>query len=414
MPLDQRSLNIVLQHVEGKDIADLALNMAQEIALEFNANWKAYQKYWHNDFTWTETCTLALTFRNILWEIKEYGELRTHPESLLSHATAQMRDYKCRGYSFYLTLFVRAFARQLCEFNNLPRREFGPSNDPCGHWYIYDSGMAARNDYSARQFQVESVYSHDEFGETKDFLGYYVCESLYGFFDCSGEDDIHPDYVQLDEFYKVVPFDSKGKAKFFVACLVELLNDGYGRKNEEGWYEVDYAKDDYIHQAAAQLIRETLAQAPVEETRIREEEEAKARAERLEKERIQREKAERKAAERAKIFTKMCTDSHVYIFHFDTGFTKFGKGNNVFARANKIKEGAPISIIKWACTEPIHESQALKFERQCKKHFADKNIQKLYPERKYNTTENFEISFEEAVEYLKSLTPIGYISEEPL
>lgn len=66
MKLDQRSLNIILAHVDDKDVDRLALQLAQAIIS------RAYetQKLCKFDIpSWSETCALALAIRNILWEV---------------------------------------------------------------------------------------------------------------------------------------------------------------------------------------------------------------------------------------------------------------------------------------------------------------------------------------------------------
>lgn len=377
MTLDQRSLNIILANLHTEEINSLALSIAQRIAKDYKP-----QGFYCDDFglshAYSERMVLALFFRRIFLEIKVYGHIKHSPESILYDVTANFDRYWYRRRPIVLDWISRAFTRQFTDLAKLEAYEGGGHID----WLIGDEGGFKR--YSTRRFFIERVRDPSVGGRWPPIIGIGILESWSHY---SGDEALLGLFNTIDE------------AQFALAQLIEVLN--MDEKNA-------------LRELASQLVIQTLSQVSMEDFLMKQEKKAAEEDERLEEERIQREKEERKAAERAKILAKMCTDSHVYIFLFDNGFVKFGKGNNVFARANKIKEGAPISIIKWACTEPIHESQALKFESRCKKHFADKNIQKLYPERKYNTTENFEIPFEEAVEYLKSLTPIGHISDEPL
>lgn len=277
-----------------------------------------------------------------------------------------------------LVWICRAFTRQFTDLTKLKPYE----HLSLLQWFIDGEGAYQR--YSSRRFWLERVRDPTAGGRWPPVIGIGILETWSHY---AGDSAL------------LGLFKTSVEALFALAQLIEVLN---------------MDEKDPLRELSLQLVTQTLAQVSMEDFLIKQEQKAAEEAERLEQERIQRENEERKAVKRAEIETKMCTDSHVYIFLFNNGYIKIGKANNVFARAQKIKEGTPISIIKWACTEPIHESQAFKVEKQCHKHFANKNLQILYPERNYNTKESYEITFEEAVEYLKTLTKIEHISDEPI
>lgn len=354
------------------------------------------------DYSWTEICTVALAFRSILWEVKEREQLQSHPEDLLRRASCNMRAYEYRGYPRYLKFICRAFARQFSDFDRLPRRAFNWNHsDDGGNWLISGDGFASQRDYGARWFKVNGLYSYDEFGNQKDVVSWCVSEEVYGLFpytDPTGKEK----FYCLDEVYKAVPFDDIDEAKFFIAQLVDLLNTGYElKKAEDGWYfMIDKNQNDYINEIAAQLCRDTLAQAPVEEIRMVEEEAAKKRAEQLEKERIAREKTVAEANRRAEKDRKidMRGGDHVYVIKFEPlsnnkDYIKIGHSVDVNRRSLEVKGGLDIHAA--CCTKAIPNSRALQIETQCHQHFDDR--------KKPEQREYFFVPYEEACAYLRSL-----------
>lgn len=391
-----------IQKLNAADINRLALLSAIEIVKGYgkehghHCNWKTY-------FDWGEYCPLALAIRNILWEIKEYGQLKTRPEDLMDYAARNFRSYEYRLYPSYLTWCCRAFARQFADFTHLPNREFEPNKSPT--WRIHETALpsAKQSDYSARTLMVERVFSHDEFGNQKKLLGYYLCEKIYGIFEY-GTSDGKPDREFINNFYTVVPFDDAEEASFFLAQLVELLNTGK-KTHWEAFQVTITPEDDYIHQAAAQLIRNTIAQAPVEEILIREEQEAKARAEQLERERIAREEVERIAKKQAERIAKSGNGFHCYIFQLSNNTIKIGFSNNVMRRAATIIGHSGLDIPKIAFSQNSYEDEARRLEKRCHEHFAPFRIR----------GEFFSATFEDAVNYLQSLcaTPLEILDSLP-
>lgn len=400
----------VLAQIEGDDINRLALLVANQIAED-------YRPFTHHvsdtrfDFFDSETMVLALFIQHVLWEIKEHGQIKTHPEDLLHRVACNFRDYEYRNYPIKFTWLCRAFVKQIADAENLScfeRRGFDFSG-AC--WNMYGANSAATSDYSGRRFVVKQIYSHDEFDNKKDFLGWYVCEELHGL----AEYEITPGKIDrewIDKLYAVVPFSNRKEAEFFLVQLVDLLNTGKGLDD----------CDDYICQAAAQLVRDTLAQAPVEETLMREEAEAKARAEQLEKERIQRERNERKAqklaarkererqaVERIRSDPRMNGGDHVYIIEFEPlsaskDFIKIGHSVDVFKRMPDVNGG--VDVLRSCCTAAMTIKQTNKIENQCHEHFAGR--------RKIGSnmgkTEYFYVPYDEACAYLRSLVDTDLIT----
>lgn len=164
----------------------------------------------------------------------------------------------------------------------------------------------------------------------------------------------------------------------------------------------DMAKDDYIHQAAAQLIRDTLAQAPLEEIRLREEYETAERAAQLERERLEREKQEQLAEQKRKRFEKMRTGVHVYVFQLDNDTCKIGVSDNVQRRIYEIEDGG-LDVLKFTCTKQgFLKNVAEEIESACHEFFKDKRKQRVQRRK----CEYFHITFDEACDKLKEFGEI--------
>lgn len=366
-----------IARLSGTEINRLALDISQQIVDKAKYMTDYYHRYYLK-YSYSDRYILALVIRNIFWEVKEFGHIQTHPEDLLRRANRNFDAYDYREYPSGLIFLCRAFARQFDDFDNFSRREFHCECDT-ENWLVEDySCTAIRRYYRGRWFSVERVYSHDEFGKNKELLGYYVCENLYGWLKFKNEDG-STECIDVDEHYKVVPFDTEDEAKFFIVQLADMLNtDVKPRLIKRGNHYVDTDEKDYVSQAAAQWILDTLSQAPIEETRMREEAEAKARAEQLERERIAAEKARIAAEKRAKREKELSKGGYrVYVLQLEFNIIKIGISSNMLKRTSDI-EGGGLKILKYRCTQPMTKGESRKIEYACHQHFRNRRKQREY------------------------------------
>lgn len=362
-------------HGDAQDINRIALWMADQFATDHNNSERCDRgRDWLDE---SDKFILALFVRNVLWEIIEHGEFQTHPDDLLNRIVYNMRQYRCRRYPDVFIWYCRAFARQFGDFEHLPRRHLEISRE---HWAYYSDGVGQQTDFNSRNFFVEPLFGR-----------YYVSEYWVAYTQDGG-------YDYMEEH--VVPFDDERDARFFIAQLVDLLNTGKKRRYEEGsWVSKVTSEDDYICQAAAQLVRDTIAQAPVEATRMQKARDAQAKAERLQREREIAERARRKAEKQAvhdRHLQKLVErGTRVYVFAMENNTCKIGYSDGIKRRMAEVHGHSGLQISKWCCTVPLENAPAI--EDICHKHFAGK--------RRYNT-EFFDISYEDARDYLQTLVII--------
>lgn len=368
------SANIAaLQSMSGRDINRIALFLTTELCNGAKDVFRhTYDFHAHS----AERMSLALAVWQTLWELKEFGQMQTHPEYLIQHAASNMRDYQYRDYSHVLIWLCRAFARQFGDCDNMPQTKFVeyPRSINAQKWwlYAYDAeGYAQQSDRAAHSLFIKRIPELERFGN------FFLCESYPS------------DYTEVDGLgilvherkdLNVVPFDSYDEAQLFLAQLVDLLNSG---------------EKDPVCPAATQFVRDVLEQAPVEQMRMEEERQAAERAKREEAERRRKEAEQQAAIARAKREEAMRDGVHVYIFQLDNDTVKIGISNNIMRRVKEVEGAVKVTKIAYS-RAGFKEWQAREIERDCHNHFRDK--------RKMN--EYFFAPFDEAKEYLQTLTPI--------
>lgn len=119
---------------------------------------------------------------------------------------------------------------------------------------------------------------------------------------------------------------------------------------------------------------------------------------RIEQERLER--ARRMADERAKRLkaysnTKI-NEARTYIFLFDDNRIKIGKAINVARRAYQKQNDVGRPVIKACASIAVSDSEAYKLENKCHRHFSDRRC----------LGEFFEVPFDEARDFLKTLTEV--------
>ena len=341
-----------LKNMTGLDINRVSLYLSHFICIGIDVEYYNVYERLYNLTSFEQTLSLAVW--KALWELKEFGQMQTHPDCLIAHCATNIRDCQKRGFGYGLDFLFRAFARQFGDFANIPKREYEYNHDMIcfgsGLWRIEGNGLetiAQQYDYAPHIFFIK------EYPPLKKFGNFFLWEQwTTDFVDHAGLGRIAVE----TKMKPVVPFDSCGEAELFLIQLVDLLNSG---------------EKDPVCPAATQFVRDVLEQAPVEQMLIEQERQA----------------AKRKA--------EMRNGVHIYIFQLDNGTIKIGISNNIMRRVKQIEGAVKVTKIAYS-RAGFKEWQAREIERDCHNHFRDK--------RKMN--EYFFVPFDEAKEYLQNITPI--------
>lgn len=112
----------------------------------------------------------------------------------------------------------------------------------------------------------------------------------------------------------------------------------------------------------------------------------------------EREKEAEEKREKEKFRATVHGGDHVYILKFEPlndnkDFIKIGHSVDVLQRTKQVTGG--LDVLTSCCTKALSYEEALKFETQCHRHFADR--------RKPKQKEYFFVPYEEACAYLRSL-----------
>jgi len=118
------------------------------------------------------------------------------------------------------------------------------------------------------------------------------------------------------------------------------------------------------------------------------------RAREAEQVRIQKE-----AKDRERKLNKLAkkTASRVYVIEFENHTCKIGISRNLKQRIATLRGHSGLQIVRWCCSQPL--KTASEIENTCHRRFSRS--------RRYNT-EFFNISYEEARNYLESIVPIDF------
>lgn len=333
-----------MNKVAGVELSRTAVLLGERICAEYN---REHVKRIADALFETEKMALALFIWKSLCKLKECGQMQIHPEDWSQCVLWNFRNYEYRGYPFALDLLMRAFARQIGDFDNLPRKTFYPA---VGHtlWRFYNTGErsnVAQFDGWCRHFFIRNVPALKEFGDW--FVGEYWYEE---------DSEQHREVI-------VVPFKTQEEAEFFLLQLADSLNS----TNESGCH------------LAAQFIHDVVAQAPVEEMKIKLEQEAAREAERREKERM-----------------IASHGTHVYILDFGNGLIKIGVSRNVRNRIAAARTFGQATARYAVTKEGFEFSAACDIESKCHNLFKDKSVSK----------EVFRVTYAKAKTYLETLAPI--------
>ena len=365
-----------LKNMTGHDINRVSLYLSRFICIGIDEEYYNVYERLYNLTSFEQTLSLAIC--KVLWELKEFGQMQTYPDCLIAHCATNIRDCQKRGFGYGLDFLFRAFARQFGDFANIPKREYEYNHDMIcfgdGLWRIEGNGretIAQQYDYAPHIFFIK------EYPPLKKFGNFFLWEQwTTDFVDHAGLGRI----AVKTKMEPVVPFVSCGEAELFLIQLVDLLNSG---------------EKDPVCPAATQFVRDVLEQAPVEQMRMEEERQAAERAKREEAERRRKEAEQQAVIARAKREEAMRDGVHVYIFQLDNGTVKIGISNNIMRRVKQVEGAVKVTKIAYS-RAGFKEWQAREIERDCHNHFRDK--------RKMN--EYFFVPFDEAKEYLQTLTPI--------
>lgn len=358
--LNQAKLIKSLYQLENTDINKFALKTAQELT----RGYRPLGKYQDDYIAIHDTATisaLALFIRRVILEIKVYGTLKTHPETMLDDIAYYFYAFH-RRHPCSLTYLSRAFVKQLIPLSKLSKtRQFHFSFNDL--WLIDCEG--AQKSYSAHCFRVERIHDPLIHGRWPPVIGFSVAE-LWSHF--------------VEDSYTLYAFDTEIEAHFFISQLIEVISMG---------------KDNPLYELSSQLVTATLKQAPFEQSAIEYNEKLAQLKEKKEKERIKREREERKAKELAEREAKMRGGIRVYIFELDDGNEiKIGISDNPPRRSNEISLGGGRIIRRVACTSKAYKKlDALRIEKDCHDYFS--------PCRKIG--EYFYTTYDEACAYLRSL-----------
>ena len=356
-------MNNPFANVSFKDLSRAAVYLSGKI---IKAN-RECSGWWNRG---SEHLTLSLAVWKMLCELKEFREVLTRPEDLIQMAAYNMRAYECRRYPRFLEILCRSVARQFADFDGLASKSFEHSWDD--HWKFYSYSNIKTSDRAARKIFVAEDSRLEEFGNV------FVCEEWAA--ESTEIAGIGGCIVDKWEVAKVIPFNSHDEAVLFVAQLADLLNTGG---------EPDCP-------AAAQFIRDTVAQAPVEQMRMELERKAAEQAKREEEERRRKEFEQQAAIARAKREESIRQGVHVYVLDLGNGTVKIGISNNVRSRIAQAQTFG-LKVVRFAVTQQgFKESQALKIESACHKYFKDKSV----------TKEVFNIPYDEAKAHLQTYAPI--------
>lgn len=343
-------------NVSFKDLSRVAAYLGDELCSEYDKQFP--NKYQRNfDCDVSARTTLSFVIWKVLCELKEFGELKTHPKDLLRRAVYLMRHYEYRDYNhFTLEWLCRAFTRQFSHFEDLPpKKDFPICWIPWKFYGFYDVQEIKTSDQATRRIFVT------ECSTLKSFGNFFVCEEYpVEFTKIAGLGGIIVDKWRC---VTMIPFESRDEAALFIVQLADLLNTDDAP---------DYEPDNPF---AAQYIRDVVAQAPVEQMQV---------------------ELERKAAEEAQQAEKerqiMLHGTHVYILDFGNGLVKIGISNNVRSRISQAKTFGQITV-KFAVTEKgFSLDKALRIESDCHYFFRDKRV----------TKEVFRVPYEDAKAYLES------------
>lgn len=371
------SANIAaLKNMTGYDINRVSVYLSRFICIGINEEYYKIYERLYNLVSFEQT--LSLVVCKVLWELKEFGLLQTHPDDLLARCATNTRDFQKRGFGYGLDFLCRAFARQFGDFANIPKREYEYNRDTIcfgsGLWRIEGSST---NTIAQQYSYAPHIFFIKEYPPLKKFGNFFLWEQWgTDFVDHAGLGRI----VVETKREPVVPFDSCGEAELFMLQLVDLLNSG---------------EKDPVCPAATQFIRDVLEQAPVEQMRMEEERQAAERAQREEAERRRKEAEQQAAIARAKREEAMRDGVHVYIFELDNGTVKIGISNNIMRRVKEVQGAVKVTKIAYSRAS-FKEWQAREIERDCHNHFRDK--------RKMN--EYFYVTFNEAKTYLQNITDV--------
>lgn len=370
-----------LDTVSPIELSRAALFLANKIIAEYNETKPLTEIWKYDELDCDEKAVVKLFIWRTLCELKEFGQLKTHPEDLIRRCAANLRAYEYRGYHVRLKCLGRAFTNLFTDFQKLPRKEWFYNFDD---WKLYttdshEGNTAKMSDYGARCFYVEEVPCYKDIGE-------YVVSERYPSTNRNG-------MVLMTDFQyaHVVPFKTLDEANFFISQLVDLLNNGEQRYCSE-------SADCNDSEVVSQFVRNVITQVPFEKMRMAKEE---AVARQREEERIRRIEEEKSRAKEQKkaLHEKMLSErgTRVYIFEMENHTVKFGMSDNIKRRLMEIRGHSGMQIIRGCCTENLDAPRTI--ESTCHKHFDEK--------RRYKT-EFFDITFEEAIAYLKTLAPVAY------
>lgn len=355
--------------MSGGEINTLALHLAKELT----KNYTPELKYSREDIRWDFDAqnVIALFIHHCFWEIKEHGTIQTHPDYLVNRFTSHMRGYQYSAYEPPSIRWIcRAFARQFVnDFSKLKN-----NNRYCmgyDHWVMLACEAYIEYNENWHQFYIESWFyptaeggRHPERKFCKAVL--YERWTEYG--------DGGKGWEDMDE--PIAAFDTKEQASFFLAQLVNLLNS---------------SENAPVCQASAQLIRDTLAQAPQELERIQEELAEADRVAQAERERRQIEQNLRKLSERAKRDAEKNNRKCVYVFGRADGSSKIGISYDIKQRQTAIKNSGGYKVTQYCYTPLFPTSVARAIEAECHAHFANLRLE----------GEFFKVPYEEAKNYLR-------------
>lgn len=356
-------MNKPFANVSFKDLSRVAAYLGNKLCSEYDKQFP--NKYCLDCFANDEDArpTVAFVIWKILSELKEFGELKTHPSDLLGRAIYLMRhyEYSHRYYPNVMDWLVRAFARRFSHFEDLPRKELKCAFDP---WKVYcfsDVPTIKRSDRAARKITVKNIPELEKIGKA------FVCEEWADeFTEIAGFGGII-----VDRWREIImiPFSTKSEAVLFITQLADMLN----ARGESDCPEM------------AQFIRDIVAQVPVENMRMKLECEAAEQAEREEKERKIR-----------------SNGTHVYVLDFGNGLVKIGISNNVRSRIAQAKTFGQITV-KFAVTEKGFDyGKACGIENDCHHFFKGKGV----------TKEVFRVPYDEAKARLEKHAPVIEFNEQ--
>lgn len=336
-----------LADVSFKDLSRVAAYLGNGIYRE-----SGYSETYHEE---TVRATLMFAIYKVLCELKEFGQLKSHPDSLIQRSAAVMQAYHYRGHPHMLDWLCRAFARQFGNFDGLPPIE---QKTWWRDWEFYGYSGEPTIKYDERAAHKIFI---NRATTLKNFGKWVVCECYPAkFTEIAGLGGM---IVSKWEVVEVIPFNSYNEAVLFITQLAELLDTG----------------DEVEFPAATQFIRDVVAQAPVEKMQMALEREAAERAEREKKERIIN-----------------SSGTNVYVLDFGNGLIKIGVSCNVRSRISQANTFGQITV-RFAVTQKhFSYGEACKIEHACHDFFKDKRV----------TKEVFRVPYDEAKAKLETYSPV--------